>query len=307
MKAIRVQEYGNPAVLQLEELDDPIAGRGEVLIEVEGAAVNPIDWKILSGSKKAVIPLSLPYTPGVEVAGTVAAIGRDVTDFAVGDAVFGFIGIAGGYATRAVAPTERLALAPRSLSMLQASGVAATALTAWQALHEHAGIEPGQTVLIHGAAGGVGSMAVQLARNAGATVIATASASNHAYLENLGANQLIDYRRQAFEKVVAKVDIVLDLIGGETQERSWQVLRPGGVLVSPVSAPNPELARVHAVQAKHFATRPDGKQLAAITALFDAGRLSIEVEAFALSQAHQALEKSMAGHARGKMVLDTRR
>ncbi|QRY77755.1 NADP-dependent oxidoreductase [Pseudomonas sp. PDNC002] len=307
MKAIRVQEYGSPAGLQLEEVTDPVAGKGEVLIDVEGAAVNPIDWKILSGSKREVIPLALPYTPGVEVAGTVAAIGPDVTGFAIGDAVFGFIGIAGGYATKAVVPAERLALVPRSLSNVQASGVAAAALTAWQALHEHAGIKPGQTVLIHGAAGGVGSMAVQLARHAGATVIATASTSKHAYLEELGAHQLIDYRLQPFEKVVADVDVVLDLIGGETQARSWQVLKPGGVLVSPVSAPNPELARVHAVQAKHFATRPDGLQLSAIAELFNAGHLQVEVETFALSQAQHAVEKSMAGHARGKIVLDTRR
>lgn len=307
MKAIRVQEYGSPAGLHLEEVADPVAGKGEVLIEVEGAAVNPIDWKILSGAMRAFIPLALPYTPGVEVAGTVAAIGPGVTGFAVGDAVFGFIGIVGGYATQVVAPAERLARVPRSLSNLQASGVAAAALTAWQALYEQAALKPGQTVLIHGAAGGVGSMAVQLARNTGATVIATASTRNHAYLEALGANQLIDYHLQPFEQVVSGVDVVLDLIGGETQARSWQVLKPGGVLVSPVSAPDPELGRVHAVQTKHFATRPDGSQLSVIAELFDAGSLTIEVETFALSQARHAVEKSMAGHTRGKIVLDTRR
>lgn len=221
--------------------------------------------------------------------------------------MFGFIGIVGGYATQVVAPAERLARVPRSLSNLQASGVAAAALTAWQALYEQAALKPGQTVLIHGAAGGVGSMAVQLARNTGATVIATASTRNHAYLEALGANQLIDYHLQSFEKVVSGVDVVLDLIGGETQARSWQVLKPGGVLVSPVSAPDPELGRVHAVQTKHFATRPDGSQLSVIAELFDAGSLTIEVETFALSQARHAVEKSMAGHTRGKIVLDTRR
>lgn len=305
MKAIRVHEYGSLDVLHLEEVADPLAGEGEVLIDVEGAAVNPIDWKILSGSKKAFIPLPLPYTPGVEVAGTVAAIGKGVTGFAVGDAVFGFIGIVGGYASKAVAPADRLALRPRSLSALHASGVAATALTAWQALHEHAGIKAGQTVLIHGAAGGVGSMAVQIAKYAGATVIATASNGNHSYLEKLGANQLIDYRRQAFEDVVAAVDIVLDLIGGETQMRSWKVLKRGGVLVSPVSAPDAELAKVHGVSAKNFATRPDGEQLAAIAELFDAGHLSVEVEVFPISQVKQAVEKSMAGHTRGKIVLNT--
>jgi NADPH:quinone reductase-like Zn-dependent oxidoreductase len=171
-------------------------------------------------------------------------------------------------------------------------------------LHEHAGIKAGQRVLIHGAAGGVGSMAVQIARHAGATVIATASSSNHGYLEKIGSNQVIDYRNQAFEDVVADVDIVLDLIGGETQSRSWKVLKRGGVLVSPVSAPDADLAKVHGVSAKNFATRPDGRQLTTIAELFDAGQLSVEVEVFPIAQAEQAVEKSMAGHTRGKIVLD---
>jgi len=304
MKAIRVHEYGSPDVLRLEDIADPLAGEGEVLIDVEGAAVNPIDWKILSGSMKAFIPLPLPYTPGTEVAGTIFAIGKGVSGFAVGDKVFGFIGIVGGYATKAAVPADRLALRPRSLSALQASGVAVAALTDWQALHEQAGLKAGQRVLIHGAAGGVGSMAVQIARHAGATVIATASSGNHDYLEKIGANQLIDYRSQAFEDVVADVDIVLDLIGGETQLHSWKVLKRGGVLVSPVSAPNAELAKVHGVSAKNFATRPDGRQLTAIAELFDAGQLSIEVEVFPISQVKQAVGKSMAGHTRGKIVLN---
>jgi NADPH:quinone reductase-like Zn-dependent oxidoreductase len=304
MKAIRVHEYGSLDELRLEDVVDPLAGEGEVLIEVESAAVNPIDWKILSGAMKAFIPLPLPYTPGTEVAGTIGAIGKGVSGFAVGDKVFGFIGIAGGYATKVAVPAERVALRPRSLSAQQASGVATAALTAWQALHEQAGIKAGQRVLIHGAAGGVGSMAVQIARQAGATVIATASSGNHGYLEKIGANQVIDYRSQAFEEVVADVDIVLDLIGGETQLRSWTVLKRGGVLVSPVSAPNAELAKAHGASAKNFATRPDGRQLTAIAELFDAGQLSVEVAVFPLSQVKQAVEKSRAGHTRGKIVLN---
>jgi NADPH:quinone reductase-like Zn-dependent oxidoreductase len=256
---------------------------------------------------KAFIPLPLPFTPGVEVAGTVVAVGLGVTEFKVGDEVFGFINIIGGYATKAVAHVSKLAKKPRVLSALQASGVPATALTAWQALNEHAGLQRGQKVLIHGAAGGVGSMAVQIAKYLGAEVIATASAHNHAYLENLGVDQLIDYTSQAFDDVVSGVDVVLDLVGGETQNRSFSVLKRNGVLVSPVSAPNMSRANDYGVTPKNFATRSDGKQLSLIAELFDKGHLCVEIEVYPLSDAKVAIKKSMEGHARGKLVLDTTR
>ncbi|MBK5548843.1 NADP-dependent oxidoreductase [Pseudomonas sp. TH03] len=305
MKAIRVYEYGNPEVLRLEDIADPIAGAGEVLIEVAGAGVNPIDWKILSGEKKAFIALPLPFTPGVEVAGTVIAKGPGVTEFEVGDEVFGFINIVGGYASKALAPVSTLARKPRSLSALQAGAVPAAALTAWQALTEHACVQRRQKVLIHAAAGGVGSMAVQIAKYLGAEVIATASAGNHAYLKKIGADQTIDYTALAFEEWVSGVDVVLDLVGGETQNRSFAVLRRNGVLISSVSAPNMSLANDYGVTPMNFTTRSDGKQLSLIAELFDKGRLTVEVEAYPLSDVKAALEKSRGGHARGKIVLDT--
>jgi NADPH:quinone reductase-like Zn-dependent oxidoreductase len=305
MKAIRVYEYGSPEVLRLEEMADPIAGDGEVLIDVAGAGVNPIDWKILSGSMKAFIPLPLPFTPGVEIAGTVVATGPGVTEFAVGDEVFGFINIVGGYATKAVAHVSKLARRPRSLSALQAGAIPATALTAWQALTEHAGVQRGQKVLIHAAAGGVGSMAVQIARYLGAEVIATASAHHHAYLKQIGADRTIDYTTQAFDELVFGVDVVLDLVGGDTQFRSFAVLKKNGVLVSPVSTPSMSLANDYGVTPIHFATRSDGKQLSLIAELFDKGHLRVEVEAYPLSDVKTAIKKSMGGHTRGKLVLDT--
>jgi NADPH:quinone reductase-like Zn-dependent oxidoreductase len=306
MKAIRVAQYGQPEGLLLQELPSPVPGKGEVLIEVDGSGVNPIDWKVLSGAMKAHIPLQLPYTPGVEVAGRVAALGEGVTGFSVGDEVFGFINIVGGYATEVVASAERLARRPARLSALQASGVPAAALTAWQALHEHAQVAAGQRVLIHGAAGGVGSMAVQMARNAGATVIATASARNHEYLRELGAAEVIDYNLTPFESVIDAVDVVLDLVGGDTQARSWAVLKPGGVLVSPVSPPDARKAEAAGAVGKHFATRSEGAQLQQIAAQFDSGELLIEVEVLPLSQAEGALRKSWGRHTRGKLVLDAR-
>lgn len=304
MKAIRVYEYGNPEVLQLEDIADPVAGEGEVLIEVAGAGVNPIDWKVLSGAMKAFIPLPLPFTPGVEVSGKVIATGPGVTQFKLGDEVFGFINIVGGYASKAVAPVSKLALKPQSLSALQAGAVPATALTAWQALTEHAGVQRRQKVLIHAAAGGVGSMAVQIAKYLGAEVIATASASNHAYLKQLGADYVIDYTSQAFEDVVSEVDVVLDLVGGDTQNRSFRVLKRGGLLISPVSAPSITLANDYGVTPINFATRSDGAQLSLIAELFDRGHLTVDVEVFPLSEAQRALAKSLSRRGHGRLVLD---
>lgn len=305
MRAISVYEYGGPEVLRLEHSADPVPGVGEVLIDVAGAGVNPIDWKILSGAMKAFIPLALPFTPGVEVAGKVVAVGGGVTEFALGDEVFGFIDIVGGYATKAVAQASKLALKPRTLSALQAAAVPAAALTAWQALTEHAGVQRRQKVLIHAAAGGVGSMAVQIAKYLGAEVYATASAHNHAYLKNLGADHIIDYTTQAFEEWVSAVDVVLDLVGGETQNRSFAVLKKHGFLVSPVSLPNISLANDYGVTPANFATRSDGRQLSLIAELFDKGHLTVDVEAYPLSEVKVAIEKSMGRHLRGRLVLDT--
>ncbi|WP_422419501.1 NADP-dependent oxidoreductase [Pseudomonas sp. GZD-222] len=307
MKAIRVYEYGSPEVLTLEDIADPVAGAGEVLIDVASAGVNPIDWKILSGAMQAFIPLPLPFTPGVEVAGTVIAVGQGVSAFKSGDEVFGFINIIGGYATKAVAPAAKLALKPRSLSVLQAGAVPAAALTAWQALTEHAGVQPRQKVLIHAAAGGVGSMAVQIAKYLGAEVYATASAHNHAYLKDLGADYTIDYATQAFDELVSGIDVVLDLVGGETQTRSFKVLKKNGVLVSPVSLPSMSLANDFGVTPINFATRSDGQQLALIAELFEKGRLRVDIEAYPLSDAKAAIAKSMGRRLRGRLVLDTAR
>jgi len=307
MKIVQVEQYGPVENLQLKEVPDLTPNEDQVLINVAGSGVNPIDWKVLSGAMQQYIPLPLPYTPGVEVSGTVAAVGKQVSDFAVGDEVFGFIAIVGGYATQALATADRLAHRPATLSLQEAGGVPAAALTAWQALHEHAMLEAGQKVLIHGGAGGVGSFAVQLAKLAGAQVIATSSAKNHDYLRSLGADQVIDYTSVKFEDWVAGVDAVIDLVGGETQARSWSVIRQGGVLVSPVSQPDAGKAREYGVIGKNFATRSDGRQLAEIAALFAAGKLRLEAELVPLSKVIDAVKRSLAGHARGKIVLDVSR
>lgn len=305
MKAIRVAAYGSPEALTLAELDDPVPGDDQVLVEVAASSVNPIDWKIVSGAMQAFIPLPLPFTPGVDAAGTIVAVGRNITGWAPGDKVLGFIGIVGAYASRVVVDPSRLARKPDGLSFREAGSIPAATLTAWQALYEHGELHSGQKVLIHAAAGGVGSAAVQLARLAGAQVVATASSSNHDYVRHLGATQVIDYRAGDFARQVADVDLVLDLVGGETQARSWSVLKPGGLLVSTVRKPDAVRGREARATGKHFATRSDGAQLAALAALYARGEMRVQIDAvMPLAQAGQALARSMGGHARGKLVLD---
>jgi len=305
MKAMQVAAYGSPDALTIAELDDPVPGDNEVLIDVAAAGVNPIDWKIVSGAMKAFIPLPLPFTPGVDAAGTVIAVGRNVTTLTPGDEVMGFIGIVGAYATRVVVDASRLARKPARLSFAEAAAMPAATLTAWQALHEHGALQAGQTVLVHAAAGGVGSAAVQLAKLAGAHVIGTASASNREYVQSLGA-AFIDYRAQDFAEQVSHVDLVLDLIGGATQAQSWSVLKPRGILVSTVSKPDAGHAGNSAqATGRHFATRADGSQLGALAGLYASGELRTHVDTvFPLSEAPKALAKSMGGHVRGKVVLD---
>jgi len=306
MKAIRVFAYGTPDMLTLAEVDDPVPGENEVLIDVATAAVNPIDWKIVSGSMQAFIKLALPFTPGVDAAGTVVAVGRNVTTLAPGDEVMGFIGIVGAYASRVVVDAARLARKPAGLSFAQAAAMPAATLTAWQALHEHGALQSGQSVLIHAAAGGVGSAAVQLASLAGAQVIGTASASNRDYVLELGATQFIDYRAGDFSQQVPKVDLVIDLVGASTQARSWSVLKQGGTLVSTVSRPDTDHADIPAgATGKHFTTRSDGQLLTDLAALYASGGLHAHLDsAFPLAEANRALERSMGGHVRGKVILD---
>jgi NADPH:quinone reductase-like Zn-dependent oxidoreductase len=305
MKAIRVAAYGSPDAMILAELDDPVPGDDEVLVDVAATSVNPIDWKIVSGAMQAFIPLPLPFTPGVDAAGTIIAVGRNVTGFSPGDEVMGFIGIVGAYASRIVVDPQRLARKPEGLTFMQAAAIPAATLTAWQALHEHGELRAGQTVLIHAAAGGVGSAAVQLAKLAGARVIGTASTANHDYVRDLGVTDVIDYRAGDFARQVSGVDLVLDLVGGDTQSRSWPVLKPGGILVSTVSKPDPARAQAMRVVGRHFATRSDGRQLAKLSAAFAAGDLRIRIDSvFPLADASQAMARNRGGHTQGKVVLD---
>lgn len=305
MKAARIHKYGGPEVLVYEDAPRPKPSRGEVLIRVHAAGVNPVDWKAREGYLKQRHP-SLPLILGWDVSGVVQATGAGVAGLKKGDEVYALADIArdGAYAEYIVIRESEVALKPKSIDHIHAAAIPLAALTAWQVLFDAAQLKSGQTVLIHGAAGGVGSFAVQLAKWRGAHIIGTASRVNQDFLRNLGADETIDYTGTRFEDVVHDVDVVLDALGGDTQKRSWKVLKKGGMLVSIVSRPSPEEAIAHGVLQAYVFVQPNVEQLTEIAKLVDSGKLRPVVETvLPLAEARRAHELSQTGHTRGKIVL----
>ena len=312
MKAIRIHEYGGPEVLRYEDAPDPVPGDEDVLVRVRACGVNPVDWKVREGMLKESVKYKLPMIPGWDVSGVVVATGAKASRFTKGEEVFGRPDIArdGGYAELVAVRESTLAKKPESIDHATAAGVPLTALTAWQALFDAAPgfqgahLQPGQTVLVHAASGGVGTFAVQLAKDHGARVIGTCSTDNVEYVRSLGADEVIDYKKARFEDVARDVDVVLDLVGGETQKRSWGVLKKGGILVSIISRPSEDDAKKHGVRAGYVFVQPSSDELGSIATMIDAGKLRVEIaKVFPLAQAREAHEMSRAGHTRGKIVL----
>lgn len=303
IQAIRIHNYGESDVLTLEAIAQPEPQPNEVLIRVQAAGVNPLDWKIRAGYMKEIFPMPLPFTPGMDVAGIVEAIGADVKAFQVGQEVYGELGM-GAYAQFATAPQDAIALKPKTLDFVQAASVPMVAMTAYQGLFDHADLKPGQTVLIHAASGGVGMFAVQFAKSKGAHVIGTASAANAEFVQSLGADQVIDYNATPFEQVVENVDVVLDTLGGDTQARSYSVVKPGGILVSTAAPPDAQKAEERGIRAEMMNMKPSTSLLEEIASLLDSGQVkTIVAQMFSLSEARQAQELSQGGHVRGKIVL----
>jgi NADPH:quinone reductase-like Zn-dependent oxidoreductase len=302
MKAVVISEYGNADVVHYVDVECSAPKSGEVLVKVHAAGVNPIDWKIRGGAGKR-LGLTLPITLGGEIAGTIEKIGDDVRDFKEGDAVYGIIP-SGGFAEYAIAKTTGIAPKPPSLDFENAAAIPIGALTAWQAIFGLANLSGGQRILIAGASGGVGSLAVQLAKEKGAHVIATASGRNEEFVRELGADEFIDYTKQNFEEVVKDVDVVFDAVGGDTFERGFQTLKKGGFLVTSVEFPSEEKAREFGVRAARVYCKPNAEQLAAISELVGAGRLNAHVATvLPLVEVKKALELSESRHTRGKIVL----
>jgi NADPH:quinone reductase-like Zn-dependent oxidoreductase len=303
MKAIRIHEFGGPEVLRVEDLPTPEPGPGEALIRVCASSVNPVDYKIRNGGYTSAD--KLPLTLGRDVAGVVDRLGAGAEGFAPGAKVYAMLARdKGGYAEFVTARAEDCAAMPARLDFIQAAAVPLAALTAWQGLFDYGGLKAGQTVLIHGASGGVGHFAVQFAHARGARVIATASAANIDFIQGLGAHEVIDYHAQRFEDVVHDVDLVYDLVGGETQDRSWGVLKEGGILVSTLKQPDKTAASDHKVRAAHYMAHPDGAQLAEIARLIDAGKVTPTIACtFPLAEAAAAEHALETKHVRGKIVL----
>ena len=306
MKAIRIHNYGGPEVLKYEDAPRPQPQAGEVLVRVHAAGVNPIDWKIREGHMKDIFPVSFPLILGWDLSGVIEEVGSGATRFKIGDEVYSVPDPTrnGAYADYIVVRESELALKPNSLHHIRAAAVPLAALTAWQALFDTAQLQPSQRVLIHAGSGGVGHFAVQLAKWKGADVFATASTKNQDLLRKLGVDEPIDYTQQRFEDVARKIDIVLDTIGGETQERSWSVLKKGGNLVSLVQPPSEEKAKALGVRAAFVASHPSGARLAEIAKLIDSGKLAPVIDRILpLSEVRRAHELSQSGHTHGKIVL----
>ncbi|BAL79710.1 NADP-dependent oxidoreductase [Bradyrhizobium cosmicum] len=307
MMAWRVHQFGSPEVMKFERVPRPEPDPGEVLVKVAAAGVGPWDGWIRSG--KSALPQPLPLTLGSDISGQIVAMGPGDTELRAGDQVFGVTNsrFIGAYAEYAVASAGMVSSKPTSLSHVEAASVPVIAVTAWQALFDHAQLKAGQTVVIHGAAGNVGSYAVQLAHLAGVQTIATVSTGDISIARNLGANTVIDYRTQRFEEEVRNADAVIDLVGGETQERSFEVLRRGGKLISAVSRPDQDLAKRHGVEAAFFLVNVTSQYLTKIARFIDDGKLRTKVGAvFPLAdarEAHLILER-VRPQPKGKIVLD---
>lgn len=303
-RAVRIHAYGGMEVVQVDQVDVPAPGAGEVLVRVRAAGVNALDWKIRQGYLQAVFPLALPATLGIELAGEVMAVGEGVTGFAPGDRVMGPLGALGAYTDVVALAAHKLALVPQALDFVQAAALPVASLTAWQALRAAGPLLAGQQVLIHGAAGGVGGFAVQFAKAAGAVVLATASATSRAHVLALGADRVIDRHAERFEEQVRDVDLVLDLVGGDALDRSWQVLAEGGAIVS-TAAPDIGARAPAGRRGLWFQMVAHRQQLSEIAAMVAAGTLrSTIARVIGIGGLAQAIEETHRGHAPGKVVVD---
>jgi NADPH:quinone reductase-like Zn-dependent oxidoreductase len=305
MKAVRMHAFGGPDVLSVDDVPLPQPRDDEVLLKVHAASVNPVDYKIRSGAYPVVKRDQLPFILGRDISGTVELLGTRAHTLRQGDPIFAFLGPdRGGYAQYVVVRAVEMAAKPDSLDHVAAASVPLAGITAWQGLFDHGALQSGQRVLIHGGAGGVGHLAVQFAKAKGAFVATTVSGQDVAFARTLGADQVIDYKTQRFEDEVRDVDMVFDLVGGDTQERSWAVLKPGGILVSTLTEPSADQARSHQARGTRYTAQVNAAQLGEIGRLIDAGQVRPHVQAvFPLPEAARAQATLEQEHVRGKIVL----
>ncbi len=305
MMAARIHEFGPPSVIVIEDTPRPAPGPGELLVRVAAAGVGP--WDALIREHKSAVKIPLPLTLGSDLSGVIEEAGPGVSGFQAGDKVYGVTNpnFCGAYAEYALASATMVARRPSGLSYIEAASVPVVAVTAWQMLFDYAQGKAGQTVLIHGGAGSVGAYAIQLASQAGLRVVATASPEDKALVQTLGATTVIDYKNVKFEEVVPPVDIVVDTVGGETRERSFRIIKPGGVLVSSVSQPLSGSDPSNGVRYVFFLVEVTTGRLDKITSLFDQGKLIARVGTVLSLQQAQTAHEMLAGapHKSGKIVL----
>jgi NADPH:quinone reductase-like Zn-dependent oxidoreductase len=307
MKEVRIERYGNEDVMELAEVEQPQPAENQLLVKVQAAAVNPVDVKIREGLGE-MFGMKLPLILGCEVAGTVKAVdggGPSRSDFAVGDDVYGYLSAySGGYAEYVAAPASEFVHKPKQIDFDTAASVPVGALTAWQGIFDHGKLASGQRILIIGASGAVGSMAVQLAKQIGAHVVGVASGDNEEFVRGLGANEFIDYKKAKFEEEVSDVDVVFDTVGGETQGRAFQTLKRGGILVSTVNPPSEEKAKGFGVTVAMVMVKPKSDRLAEVNRLIESGKLKVRVATvLPLAEVKKAHQLSASGHPGGKIIL----
>lgn len=308
MKAIVIDQYGGKEELKERDMPMPEMGEGQVLLEVHATSINPIDWKLREGYLKEMQPFEFPIILGWDAAGVIVETGKDVTDFQVGDRVFVRPELTreGTYAEFIAVEDHLLSKMPDAMTFEEGAAIPLVGLTAWECLVEVAGVKKGDKVLVHAGAGGVGTNAIQIAKSFGAYVAATASSKNAEVLESLGADQAIDYKEEAFEEVIKDFDIVLDTLGEDIQEKSFGVLKKGGVLVSIAQPPDEEKAKKHDVKAAYVFMQPEGEKLRKLADLYEEGKLKPVIgetfgfSAKGLQDAHAASETH---HAVGKIVI----
>ncbi len=309
MKAVQINTYGGSEVLELNEnVQKPSPKKEQILVEVYAAAINPFDWKMRTGFYKDNIPLQFPVTLGADYSGIVTEVGENVSDFTVGDEVYGSALVLGGgsgaFAEFAAANATSTAKKPKKASFEETAASVLVGVSAVQALEEHIKLQSGQKILIHGGAGGIGSSAIQLAKSIGSYVVTTVSSGDLAFAKSLGADEVIDYKSEKFEEKVKDFDAVFDTVGGETLDRSLAVLRKGGILVSMLGKPKPELLEKYDVTAIGQGTKVDTTHLNRLTELIDSGKIKVQIDkVYPVEQVREAFDRLEKGSPKGKVVL----
>jgi alcohol dehydrogenase len=311
MKSAQISKYGSSEVIEINQnTSEPTVSSGKVLVIIKAAGVNPVDWKIREGGMQQIISLQFPSILGIDFSGVIKQIGEDLypSDFKQGDEIYGQAGVisggSGAFAEMALVNTESIANKPKSLSHAEAAALPLVGVSAWKALIENIELSKDQKILIHGGAGGIGSIAIQLAKNLGAYVATTVSANDKQFVQELGADVVIDYKTQTFEDVLHEYDAVFDTVGGETYTRSFKVLKKGGIIVSMLEQPNSELMSRYGIKAIFQFTQADRERLRKLAQWVDENIIRVNVEkTFSLEEAGKALDYQKDLHPRGKVVL----